>query len=313
METWNRTAILMTLKLESFWVKPGFPVKSRLAPTPSGFIHLGNELNFILTWLLVRSRQGKLVLRIDDMDRERFRPAYLEDLFFRLEELGLDWDEGPIGPEDFEKNWSQTLRIERYAETLKKLLDRDLIYPCFCTRKTGACSCESHQNPLDFPDLPWRILCKKTQVIQEEELRSFCGLNPITLPFSNHLFASELNFVVKRRDGKPAYQICSLTDDYDLGINLVVRGEDLLGSSLNQLFLARQIGMHYFEESWFIHHPILADNDGKKISKSTGNQPVRLSKNQVFEEFGKWMGWKKGPENLNQCLELFQETKSKQP
>ena len=74
---------------------------SRIAPTPSGFLHLGNALNFIFTWLVVRKNQGKLHLRIDDIDALRFRPEYLQDIFYALEWLGLDWDSGPSGPEDF--------------------------------------------------------------------------------------------------------------------------------------------------------------------------------------------------------------------
>ena len=82
------------------FILPALPI-SRFAPTPSGFLHIGNALNFILTWLLVRRRGGRLHLRIDDMDGIRVRPEVVEDIFYSLDWLGLDWDTGPSGPEDF--------------------------------------------------------------------------------------------------------------------------------------------------------------------------------------------------------------------
>ena len=83
------------------------PVVSRLAPTPSGYLHLGNAVNFVLTWLLTRQAGGVLHLRIDDLDRARLRPAYLENIFRVIDWLGLDYDHGPTGPDDFLRHHSQ--------------------------------------------------------------------------------------------------------------------------------------------------------------------------------------------------------------
>ena len=85
-------------------------LKTRLAPTPSGFLHIGNGAAFVATWALARAFEGKILLRIDDLDAERMRPEYIEDIFKTLDWLGLDWDEGPFSVGDFFKNWSETMR-----------------------------------------------------------------------------------------------------------------------------------------------------------------------------------------------------------
>lgn len=94
---------------------------TRMAPTPSGFLHLGNMYNFILNWLWARANNGKVLLRIDDADTERKRKEYLDDIFRVLEKTGLDWDLGPTGPDDFERNWTQAQRNDIYASLLATL------------------------------------------------------------------------------------------------------------------------------------------------------------------------------------------------
>ncbi len=89
-----------------------------MAPTPSGFLHLGNAVNFLMTWAIVRSRNGKLHLRVDDMDGIRFRQDVLEDVFYSLEWLGVDWDTGPSGPEEFYHTFSLQKKKRDYWETV---------------------------------------------------------------------------------------------------------------------------------------------------------------------------------------------------
>jgi glutamyl-tRNA synthetase len=110
-------------------------LRTRIAPTPSGFLHAGNAVNFLITHELARAARGTLLLRIDDLDAERARPEYLDDIFRSLEWLGIDWDEGPTGPEDFLRNWSQRSRIERYSELLLGLRKGGHLYACECSRK----------------------------------------------------------------------------------------------------------------------------------------------------------------------------------
>ncbi|OQX19782.1 MAG: hypothetical protein BWK76_03490 [Desulfobulbaceae bacterium A2] len=241
------------------------PLRSRLAPTPSGLLHLGNGVNFVLTWLLVRRGGGSLRLRIDDGDCTRSRPAYVEDIFYQLDWLGLDWDEGPQGVDDFFARFSQRLRQERYLALRDELARRELLYCCTCSRRRirdqvgdgpypGTCR---DRGAVPAPDRAWRARvpadCRIGVGEREVELMRELG-----------------DFVVWRRDDLPAYQLASLADDIDDRITLVVRGEDLLTSTAAQLFLAAQLDERGFAAAEFLHHPLLSCPLGKKLSKSHG-------------------------------------------
>jgi len=228
-----------------------------------GYLHLGNAVNFLHTWLLVRKVGGRLKLRIDDLDAERCRPEYIEDIFRQLEWLGLDWDEGPSGPDDFSRHHSQRLRLERYQEVLVELQKRDSLFACTCSRKEiqlhspaglypGSCR-KLNLRPAGPHAL--RLLVAPGATVEVEG-------QPLAL-------GREMgDFVIWRRDGRPAYQLASLVDDLDDRINLIVRGEDLRTSTAAQLYLATKLGREEFSRARFIHHPLLPASDGRKLSKS---------------------------------------------
>jgi len=109
--------------------------RSRLAPTPSGYLHLGNACNFLLTWLWIRHLGGELWLRIDDLDQARVRPEYIEDIFQQLDWLGLDTDQGPRSVGELQKTWTQQLRTERYLSALTTLKNTGALYRCICSRR----------------------------------------------------------------------------------------------------------------------------------------------------------------------------------
>lgn len=238
-------------------------IRSRLAPTPSGYLHLGNAVNFIRTWLLVRKLGGRLKLRIDDLDCDRCRPEYIEDIFRQLDWLGLDWDEGPAGPDDFVRRHSQRLRLDRYREELENLLVRAPVFACTCSRKQirehsttglypGTCRGE---RPRPAAPHALRVAVEPGTLVRvdnrEVELAQVMG-----------------DFLIWRRDGLPAYQLASLVDDLDDRTNLIVRGQDLLASTAAQIFLAEKLGKTEFSRVAFHHHPLLSGVDGRKLSKS---------------------------------------------
>lgn len=238
-------------------------IRSRLAPTPSGYLHMGNAVNFLQAWLLVRKEAGVLKLRIDDLDSDRCRPEYIEDIFRQLDWLGLDWDEGPSGPDDFNRCHSQRLRLDRYREVLDDLSESAPLYACTCSRKEilqrspgglypGTCRRLSH------PPTGAHAL----RILVEPGTKMLIGAEAVQLD-------RELgDFVVWRRDDQPAYQLASLVDDRDDRVNLIVRGEDLRGSTGAQLYLAAQLGWEEFSRTRFIHHPLLPGPEGRKLSKS---------------------------------------------
>lgn len=229
----------------------------RLAPTPSGFLHPGNALNFTLNWLVARlAPAGRLLLRIDDLDAERKRSEYVRDIFESLEWLGLDWDEGPASPEDFEAKWSQNRRIDLYNKFLQQLREQGLLFACAKSRRDlapfdGAYPPEfRNQNlSLDTPGVTWRIA------------------TPPGFPLPD--------FAVRRRDGLPAYQLASLADDLFFGITHVLRGDDLQASTKAQRFLAEGLGREDFLAIRFLHHPLLRDARGEKLSKSAGAESLK--------------------------------------
>lgn len=248
-------------------------MRSRLAPTPSGYLHAGNAVNFLLTHALVRRAGGHLHLRIDDLDRERVRPQYLENIFVTLQWLGIAWDSGPRDAADFGAHYSQLLRLERYQALLDRLLMVPmLVYACTCSRAQvlaaagpgglypGTCR---HKNlPLDTPEASWRVAVPTGATVSfTDALRG-----PVTMAVAPAVG----DFVIRKKDGLPAYQIASLADDVADAITLIVRGADLLPSTAAQLWLAEQAGGAYaaFAQVQFWHHPLLMDAAGHKLSKS---------------------------------------------
>ena len=236
------------------------PVVSRLAPTPSGYLHLGNAVNFVLTWLLTRQAGGMLHLRIDDLDRARLRPAYLANIFRVIDWLGIDYDHGPSGPDDFLRHHSQLLHLPEYNRVLRRLaLVPGLLQASQRTRTSSS----DAPAPLETPGAAWRAL-----VSANTEVRFPDGWQGGTcVP----LGALMPDFVVRKKDGVAAYQVASVVDDLRLGTTLIVRGLDLQPSTAAQLWLAGQLSetaAFNAPRIQFYHHLLLTNEAGQKLSKS---------------------------------------------
>ncbi|WP_018476671.1 tRNA glutamyl-Q synthetase [Pontibacter roseus] len=273
-------------------------LKTRIAPTPSGFLHLGNALSFAITWALARQQQGMVALRIDDLDNARFRPEYLQDIFDTLDFMGIDYDEGPRSPQDFRDNYSQLLRLPAYHTLLDMLVQQDMVYACPCSRSQIASlsplglyplTCRDEGLSLDSPNAAWRIRIQEgTQITFQDLLLGSCTV-PLALEMPD--------FVVRRKDGIPAYQIASLCDDLAMGVNLIVRGKDLMLSTAAQLFLAQHTGSSAFTDAQFVHHPLISSSDGNKLSKSddalslTEMRKAGLKPKGLWALLAKLLGW----------------------
>lgn len=250
------------------------PVRGRLAPTPSGYLHLGNALNFVLTWLLARRAGGSLHLRIDDLDRARLRPVYLENIFQTISWLGLDYDTGPRDSVEFEQSYSQLRHLTEYQTLLDDLREKPgLVYACTCSRTSNLPpspldsehGCRICQATFSTAGAAWRVRVPATPIAVFDAWRG---------PLLVDLAATMGDFVVRKKDGLPAYQLASLADDLRLGTTLIVRGEDLLPSTAAQLFLASQLSTTVgFGQTQFIHHALLSGAEGQKLSKSQ-QQPL---------------------------------------
>ena len=232
-------------------------VVGRLAPTPSGYLHLGNAVNFVLTWLLVRRAGGTLHLRIDDLDRARLRRPYLENIFRVIDWLGIDYDLGPAGPDDFLRHYSQLLHLPAYNAVLRRLAQRPgLLY---ATRRSRTSPAEPV--PFDTPGAAWRARVPPTFYVAGPAAAAQVPLAAV-MP----------DFIVRKKDGVAAYQVASVVDDLRLGTTLIVRGLDLQPSTAAQLWLAEQLPETQAfnpRRIRFDHHPLLTDLNGHKLSKST--------------------------------------------
>lgn len=227
-------------------------MRFRIAPTPSGFLHEGNRMNIRLIARRRAELGASLLLRIDDLDAERKRPEYVAHIFEVLAEEGVVWDEGPADAADFEARWSQRHRLAEYHALLNRLRDGGHLHACVCSRRDWAVhngdgcprGCHAQRLPFDAPDTVWRL---KTELGRGEP------------GFS----------VMRTRDGRPAYHIASISDDIRYGVTHVVRGDDLRASTELQLDIARRLGLTAFLDITFEHHPLVLDDSGHKLSKST--------------------------------------------
>ena len=238
------------------------PIVGRLAPTPSGYLHLGNAVNFVLTWLLVRRAGGTLHLRIDDLDRARLRRGYLENIFRVIDWLGLDYDHGPSGPDDFLRHHSQLLHLPEYNRVLRRLAQQPgCVYGSPRSRSGGGAA---GAVPLATPGVAWRaqVPAGTTVAWPDGSQGNVCVPLATEMP----------DFIVRKKDGVAAYQLASVVDDLRLGTTLIVRGLDLLPSTAAQLWLATQLSeTRSFNPGrmQFYHHGLLTDAAGNKLSKTT--------------------------------------------
>ena len=226
----------------------------RFAPSPTGRMHLGNIFTALLAWLSVRSQGGRMLLRIEDLDPQRSRAAYAEQLRRDLGWLGLDWD-GEMPP--------QSTRSPVYAAHFAKLEEQGLIYPCYCSRSelhdasaphasdgtvlySGACrDLTPEQRAAKTRRPAWRVRVPDIAVSFRDGV---CG------PQTERLAETCGDFIVRRSDGVYAYQLAVVCDDALGSVTEVVRGSDLLGSTARQLWLFSVFG---YPAPQYYHVPLL--------------------------------------------------------
>jgi len=250
--------------------------RTRIAPTPSGFLHLGNVLSFALTAALARQTGARILLRIDDMDRERAGREYVQDIFDTLHFMEIPWDEGPRNYHEFEKEFSQLHRLLLYEKALLQLREQGAVFACTCSRTQILSvssdgiypgTCRNKGIPLDTKDACWRLQTdNRGLMVKTIEQKTIRDILPGSLK----------DFIVRKKDGFPAYQLTSLIDDLLWQVDLIVRGEDLWSSTLAQQYLATVLNKPAFSNIHFFHHPLLTGKDGLKFSKSAGATSIQF-------------------------------------
>jgi glutamyl-tRNA synthetase len=245
------------------------PYRGRLAPSPTGGLHLGIARTSLCAWLRARSQHGALVLRIEDIDTPRVVPGSAESIMDDLRWLGLDWDEGPDvgGPH---APYLQSQRSDHYRDALARLAERDFVFACTCSRKEIASIASAPHGDLGalYPGT-----CRNRQPVSSsrpaalrfkhrEPAPQFCDV------LQGHYREPVLDdFVLRRGDGMFAYQLAVVVDDIAMDVSEVVRGDDLLSSTPRQLALYEALGA---APPSFLHLPLLLGPDGRRLSKRHG-------------------------------------------
>ena len=236
-------------------------VVGRFAPTPSGRMHLGNVFAALIAWLSVRSRDGQMVLRMEDLDTQRTSGEFAQVLREDLLWLGLDWDV---------ETAPQSQRSGVYDRYFEKLMDEGLLYPCYCTRSqlhgvnaphlsdgtyVYPGTCRNLTNPPAGRKPSWRVCVPDKVWSFEDRVQGHYELN---------LATDCGDMVVRRADGVYVYQLAVTVDDGEAGVTEVVRGMDLLSSGPRQMYLQEKLGFAHPE---YGHVPMLLAPDGRRLSK----------------------------------------------
>lgn len=243
----------------------------RLAPTPTGYLHLGHALTFSTAHRRVRDAGGRLILRIEDLDAQRCRGEYARAAIEDLRWLGLDWDGEPV---------FQSARREFYLEAWRKLRDGGFIYPCRRSRREVSSLAPHAEEPV-FPKA-WRPAMERVPWHQTP-----AGVNwRFRVPDGVRVFFTDRNlggiervtlrdfgdFLVWNRDDIPSYELAVVVDDLAMGVTEVVRGADLLTSTARQLLLYEALGGE--APAWF-HCPLVGDAAGRRLAKRSGGLALR--------------------------------------
>jgi glutamyl-tRNA synthetase len=267
-------------------------VRTRIAPAPSGSLHVGNARAALYNWLFARGLEGVFVLRIEDTDVERTSEEAYEGVVRDLRWLGLDWDEGPGADGDFGP-YRQSERFGRYAAVTASLLDRNHAYRCYCTQEELEQRRKQAQRAGRPPGYDGR--CRRLSAAEQEAFEAegrpsavrFAVPPGRALSFTDIVRGSlstssdEIpDFVIQRSDGSPTYLLAAGLDDALMNITHVIRGEDLIPATPRQLLLREAMGI--VDVPQFAHLPLVVDERGRPLSKRWGDVAVSAYRERGF-------------------------------
>lgn len=263
-------------------------MKGRFAPSPTGYIHLGNVWVALLSYLSTRAQEGRFILRMEDIDLQRSRKDFAEAILDDLEWLGISWDEGPrVGSTS--ASYYQHNRYDIYEEILREWQEKELVYPCFCSRsRIQEIASAPHEGEIRHAydgccsrlTLAERLLAEKEKTpswrmrIKSGEYRFYDLFQGEQVGV---LHRGEDDFIVKRADGMMAYNFAVAVDDALMGVTEVLRGYDLLESTFLQQLVLTELQKPL---PMYAHVPLLKDSEGYRLSKRQQSITVRELKLQ---------------------------------
>ncbi|WP_094751840.1 glutamate--tRNA ligase [Psychromonas sp. CD1] len=283
-------------------------VKTRFAPSPTGFLHVGGARTALFSWLYTKSKGGKFVLRIEDTDVERSTQEAVDAILEGMTWMGLTWDEGPF---------YQTKRFDRYKELILKLLDEKKAYKCYCSKERVNQLRNLQESAGEAP----RYDGKCRDLIDQESNAPFVVRfkNPKlgSVSFDDHVrnnieFSNtELDdLIIQRTDGTPTYNFCVVVDDWDMQITHVIRGEDHINNTPRQINILHALGAPIPE---YAHVAMILGDDGAKLSKRHGAVSVMQFRNdgylpEALKNYLVRLGWSHGDQEIfseAEMIELF--------
>ncbi|MFT7516615.1 MAG: glutamyl-tRNA synthetase [Myxococcota bacterium] len=277
----------------------------RLAPSPTGVMHLGNIRSFLLAWLDIRSRNGTLLMRVEDLDSPRIKQGAAQQLFEDLDWLGLDFD-GEIV--------YQSQRTQLYQSALEQLIEQENVYPCTCSRREielAASAPHASDGSTVYPLTCYQRYTSASDAAQQAGRQpcwrfhfarpkvefddAVCGLKTFE--------TSKLSdFVVCKNNGEASYQLAVVIDDTAQGVTEVLRGDDLLDSTARQIEIYRALG---FSQPEFKHVPLVLGQDMRRLAKRHGDTSLKEFRQQKVspQQLIGWLAYASGiTDDLNEMM-----------
>lgn len=290
---------------------------TRLAPSPTGALHLGNARTFLANWLVARQQRWKIVLRIEDLDGPRIKRGADTQAIDDLRWLGIDWDEGPV---------YQSNRTNLYQDAVATLVTRGLAYPCICTRKEASLAASAPHAEDGASVYPGT--CRGRFASIEQARQANDGKMPAIrfavpdepLEFSDGFrgpvrfenLARQLgDFVIAKADMTPAYQLSVVVDDAGMGVTQIIRGDDLIDSTPRQILLYRALSLKS-RIPRYAHLPLVVGPDGRRLAKRHGDTRLSFYRDagvpaeRVLALLARWYGIDAGDSaTIDQMLQDF--------
>lgn len=297
------------MKLEApFNLDPAVKVRTRFAPSPTGYLHVGGARTALYSWLYAKHNQGEFVLRIEDTDLERSTPEATAAIIEGMEWLNLAWEHGP---------YYQTKRFDRYNQVIDEMIEQGLAYRCYCSKERLENLRHEQEQNKEKPRYDRHCLHDHSHSADEPHVVRFKNPTEGSVVFDDavrgriEISNSELDdLIIRRTDGSPTYNFCVVVDDWDMGITHVVRGEDHINNTPRQINILKAIGAPI---PTYAHVSMINGDDGQKLSKRHGAVSVMQYRDdgylpEALINYLVRLGWGHGDQEIftrDEMIELF--------